>query len=1335
MKKRLSFILALMMIFMSIMPAISFATSSEYGNEIINELINKKNYKLIKTLNDVAQDKIFEVYFSKTLNENSAKEGIRLLRESDSKFMDVDISFEKSSVAKVKPKEQLQREETYYLIVDNSIKSSDGNYTINSGTIARINTKYDATDFRLESVNFVSSYEIEARFNKNVDIQTAKDLLNYQIDGKSLPMGTFIKAEENKVNIILPSFLPLTQLNINIGVLRNIKDIDGSRLPKDYKVNVSVFNVGYSEKTIVLRGETNYRRQEVTGINLVQDNLKILNVNSSGDVYIKGNNCELENMNISGTLYLNPGALGEVNIKNVNVAKIVVLSGSDNTLNLFNVQSDELRVDAFTNVRVSINGNCNIYKTNVKLNHSFVKLVNDNVASFGRIQIDEKSAENKILELQGKFNKSIEVFKGVKILALTPETNVDRVISYVSTKDKVILEGSGPLNANFGVMDVKKQTAIEIRNALLGTLITNNLNLDKETVNATILQIVDRDPNDPDDVTPPVVSMNEQSVVNVANSEQPFKVIAQSNENGYLYLVNVVDQQQTLRDLNILIEAKKAKRVDVFSKNTNVEISAEGLIAGTYYVYAVDSSSNISKKSEKAVTILAGEKTEKPVIVGTIKENQGTIKGTAQPGAIISVKLATTEVGTQTADASGKFEITGMNFPKGTLLYFTAKLPGKLTSEVLEMKVEDALSVLNNFKDFTLVRAVTPEELYDGKIDNNNPATIRFNISEEIPVTGLRAKFTTEDSNAIVKKGQIVQVSDKMITDYTDALDSNPQRMFYSVTAASGDVKDFEIIIHQTSNNNFVTNLGVNDFVIGSSSISSGINHKIDTNLKVSEFLAGLKKHDKADWRVLKSDKTVKLDSDLLELGDILEVTSESGKIKPDKIDAKKEYTINVISPKKVVLYSSASKIQNGEAAIAGVNQESSYSISQRATRKGSIKLGEDIIYIEKLDSNNELLTDIKDKLTASNLANVWDLTVESLALKFKDKLDPNAHIPSILDLTVLDTVNTGIEFGSQVDSVQGMAPVAGKAQEVDVTVVGVATSAGKASIIASKNGVDEIISEFNITKDMDANTIIAGLANSADPSKWTPNISGSKINFKSKNLTDTDKNISTSNTSTGITITTSPKNGVDEVKGQKQKAKIPVRLSSSADELRKGSIEINNDASKVIEITKTNLTDARDEIKDKISNILTDWTITSDSEGLLFEAKTEKANVSNIISSFKELHTGLKLNPQTDIVTGIAKSEGKPIVYAVKIEGLRNENTNGTSVKVNINGSDVATISLDSKETINDIGNYIKEQLNLNANFNSNYIADYDSSLSTIKIQTKTNIADTTIQIKFENL
>lgn len=337
--------------------------------------------------------------------------------------------------------------------------------------------------------------------------------------------------------------------------------------------------------------------------------------------------------------------------------------------------------------------------------------------------------------------------------------------------------------------------------------------------------------------------------------------------------------------------------------------------------------------------------------------------------------------------------------------------------------------------------------------------------------------------------------------------------------------------------------------------------------------------------------------------------------------------------------------------------------------------------------------------------------------------------------MTVLDTVNTGIEFGSQVDSVQGMAPVAGKAQEVDVTVVGVATSAGKASIIASKNGVDEIISEFNITKDMDANTIIAGLANSADPSKWTPNISGSKINFKSKNLTDTDKNISTSNTSTGITITTSPKNGVDEVKGQKQKAKIPVRLSSSADELRKGSIEINNDASKVIEITKTNLTDARDEIKDKISNILTDWTITSDSEGLLFEAKTEKANVSNIISSFKELHTGLKLNPQTDIVTGIAKSEGKPIVYAVKIEGLRNETTNGTSVKVNINGSDVATISLDSKETINDIGNYIKEQLNLNANFNSNYVADYDSNLSTIKIQTKTNIADTTIQIKFENL
>lgn len=102
------------------------------------------------------------------------------------------------------------------------------------------------------------------------------------------------------------------------------------------------------------------------------------------------------------------------------------------------------------------------------------------------------------------------------------------------------------------------------------------------------------------DVTAPVLTMEAQEVVNASIGN----VVAQSNEEGSIYIILEGEAQSTLGELEAAVSANTAA-VSAATAGTDVLISADGLVAGTYFGYAVDEAGNISAKSSNAITVNA----------------------------------------------------------------------------------------------------------------------------------------------------------------------------------------------------------------------------------------------------------------------------------------------------------------------------------------------------------------------------------------------------------------------------------------------------------------------------------------------------------------------------------------------------------------------------------------------------------------------------------------------------------------------------------------------------------------------------------------------------------
>ena len=104
------------------------------------------------------------------------------------------------------------------------------------------------------------------------------------------------------------------------------------------------------------------------------------------------------------------------------------------------------------------------------------------------------------------------------------------------------------------------------------------------------------------DIVAPTASVITTVITNTGNAS------VQSSEVGTAYLVKTTLAQPTTLDALTALEAnndRSVNHVSINTANTNTDLAATGLIAGTYKVYTADTAGNLSVVSNSSVTIVA----------------------------------------------------------------------------------------------------------------------------------------------------------------------------------------------------------------------------------------------------------------------------------------------------------------------------------------------------------------------------------------------------------------------------------------------------------------------------------------------------------------------------------------------------------------------------------------------------------------------------------------------------------------------------------------------------------------------------------------------------------
>jgi len=136
--------------------------------------------------------------------------------------------------------------------------------------------------------------------------------------------------------------------------------------------------------------------------------------------------------------------------------------------------------------------------------------------------------------------------------------------------------------------DADFQNIVELR-FTLGTAV-NYLIIDDLNINAAI--------TGGGDTTAPTASVTAATVNNLTSV-----TTSQSTETGTIYLVKSTVTVSNKTSLDNAVTAGTAKSATVSAAATNTTISTTSLTDGTYYVYAVDASSNVSARSTNAITL------------------------------------------------------------------------------------------------------------------------------------------------------------------------------------------------------------------------------------------------------------------------------------------------------------------------------------------------------------------------------------------------------------------------------------------------------------------------------------------------------------------------------------------------------------------------------------------------------------------------------------------------------------------------------------------------------------------------------------------------------------
>ncbi|MCM1990219.1 Ig-like domain-containing protein [Oceanirhabdus seepicola] len=213
-------------------------------------------------------------------------------------------------------------------------------------------------------------------------------------------------------------------------------------------------------------------------LSITENNKKISGAKINGNVYITGDNVTIHNSTVNGIIYIDPGKEGSTDVKNVTAKEIVILSGGENSIHLYNVTADKLEVSSDSKVRVESKGTTKVNNTIIKT----YAIIDSVSGSFGEIRVsvenDGKKGEQQNVELRGTFTEAVIVETGVTLKAAKDASVKQIQIAPKNKNDNIKLLG------DFKKIEVNKEANIELVEGQVDKIITNvktKLNISKES--------------------------------------------------------------------------------------------------------------------------------------------------------------------------------------------------------------------------------------------------------------------------------------------------------------------------------------------------------------------------------------------------------------------------------------------------------------------------------------------------------------------------------------------------------------------------------------------------------------------------------------------------------------------------------------------------------------------------------------------------------------------------------------------------------------------------------------------------------------------------------------
>lgn len=401
--------------------------------------------------------------------------------------------------------------------------------------------------------------------------------------------------KDNNNRVYSDGDLDLAKDNYTVGekiTVSGIKNIRGMKSPYKYKLHIYNPNTGwvndvteYSDKiewtpkeagtyvldvwatssdskakyeawklktiTVSKAGESNEdgiilsKDNETFGGTSTKDMKKI-----SDDIYVKGNNITLQYLDVTGTIFLDPGPTGSVNVNNVNAKNVKVLSGATQSIHFNYLNADTITVDSTSNVR--------IVSTNTTVNNIEIKtytIIDNESGSLGTITVKQSPNGEYTVELSGTFKDDIVVEGSATLKAAKGAVIPNVKIATQSKNDKVLLAG------NFTSVEVDKPVSLNLAD---NSNITGSLKVNAEA---------DIKASDSSNVTK--VEVNTSSTGSV------------KYEGGKISLLDIKSPTNVSlagkTSANILVEAKgvnlnvdKAVSVNLDSKGNQANVSGAG---------------------------------------------------------------------------------------------------------------------------------------------------------------------------------------------------------------------------------------------------------------------------------------------------------------------------------------------------------------------------------------------------------------------------------------------------------------------------------------------------------------------------------------------------------------------------------------------------------------------------------------------------------------------------------------------------------------------------------------------------------------------------------------